>query len=63
MNFLGHFPFNTGAVRPQSQVMEYEDDPTSEAEELTPAIFDKDNVQVIFIANLVQLKPASKPCW
>ncbi len=41
--------------------MEYEDDPTSEAEELTPAIFDKDNVQVIFIANLVQLKPASKP--
>ncbi len=46
MTYLGHFPFNTGAVRPQSQVMEYEDDLNEEAEELTPAIFDKDNVQV-----------------
>ena len=45
-NYLGHFPFNTGAVRPQSRVMEYEDCGSNE-EELTPAIFERDNVQVL----------------
>ena len=44
-NYLGHFPFNTGAVRPHSQVTENEDGSSLE-DDLTPAIFDKDNVQV-----------------
>ena len=50
-NYLGHFPFNTGAVRPQSQVTENEDD-TSGEDDLTPAIFDKDNLQVFIFGRI-----------
>eukprot|EP00795_Rhopilema_esculentum_P002762 gene2762-982_t len=56
INYLGHFPFNTGAVRPHSQVMENEDDSTNE-EDLTPSIFDQDNVQ-FFLLNKATLLSA-----
>ena len=55
-NYLGHFPFNTGAVRPQSQVMEYEDCGSNE-DELTPAIFERDNVQVLFSLSSYLITP------
>lgn len=53
VNHLGHFPMGIGAARLSSLVVELDDVPGIESDELSSAIFQAPNIQLLMLSNSI----------
>ncbi|XP_058799896.1 probable Rho GTPase-activating protein CG5521 isoform X2 [Phymastichus coffea] len=53
VNHLGHFPMGIGAARLSSLVVELDDVPGSESDELSSAMFQAPNIQLLMLSNSI----------
>lgn len=53
VNHLGHFPMGIGAARLSSLVVELDDVPGIESDELSSAIFHAPNIQLLMLSNSI----------
>ncbi|XP_066587129.1 probable Rho GTPase-activating protein CG5521 isoform X2 [Prorops nasuta] len=53
INHLGHFPMGIGAARLSSLVAELDDVPGIDGDELSPAIFQAPNIQLLMLSNSI----------